>query len=173
MVEYAYKYRIGLSVYLLQFDGDEVYFTEYTGGEEIRSGIEAVQNLPFVIFYNRFQLKHIPDKQDLFSAERFAQIAGVDAQDAVYRIYDICTYHRNLVYDDQLDLLEQLAVRLGILEKLMNASALKAQVWIVWQDGIKWEFEEAVHRAPSGIDCGNTGRSENDIFLFRIGADIP
>lgn len=46
--------------------------------------------------------------------------------------------------------------------------ALKAQVRIVRQDGIKRKFEEAVHRASSGIDCGNAGRSKNDIFLFRI-----
>ena len=75
--------------------------------------------------------------------------------------------------DDQFDLFEQLAVWFGILEKLMDASALKAQVRIVRQDGIKRKFEEAVHRASSGIDCGNAGRSKNDIFLFRIGTDMP
>ena len=118
-------------------------------------------------------MEYIADEQDLFPAERLAQITGVNAQDAVYGIYDIRTYHRDLIDDDQFDLFEQLAVWFGILEKLMDASALKDQVRIVRQDGIKRKFEEAVHRASSGIDCGNAGRSKNDIFLFRIGTDMP
>lgn len=48
---------------------------------------------------------------------------------------------------------------------------MKAQVRIR-QDGIKRKFEEAVHRASSGIDCGNAGKGVRTTYFFFVLAQI-
>ena len=75
MVQYVDKYLVGLTVDGLQFNGHEVYLSEYSCREEIRGRIETVQYVPFVPFHYGFQLEYIAHQQDLFSAERLPEVA--------------------------------------------------------------------------------------------------
>jgi len=59
MVEDTDEYRVCLSIYFLKFDRDQVYLTEHSGREKVRSGIEAVQNFPLIVLYNGFELEDI------------------------------------------------------------------------------------------------------------------
>ena len=75
MVQYVDKYLVGLAVDGLQFNGHEVYLSEYSCREEIRGRIETVQYVPLVPFHYGFQLEYIAHQQDLFSAERLPEVA--------------------------------------------------------------------------------------------------
>ena len=131
MVQHADELRVALAIHLLQFDRYQFYLAEYTGREEIGRGVEAVQNVALVGLHHRLQLENVAHEQQLLAAEGFAQVVAIDAQDAVDGVDDVGPHHRNLVDDDQLQLLEQLAVGLGILEELVDASLLQAQVGVV------------------------------------------
>ena len=131
VVQHVDEDFVRLPVHRLQFDGDEVYLAEYPCREEVGSGVEAVQYLAFIPLYDGFQLENVAHKQDLLTAERFAQVAGVDAENAVYGVDDVGAYHGNLVNDDQLQFFEQFAMGLGVLEELVDASPLQAEVGII------------------------------------------
>ena len=75
VVQYADKCCIRLAIDFLQFDRYKIYLIENSCREKIGSGIEAIQYFPFVSFHHRLQLKDITHQQDLFSAERFPEIA--------------------------------------------------------------------------------------------------
>ena len=172
VVQYPDKLRVILPVYLLQFDGHQFYLAEYPCRKEIRSRVEAVQYFPLIPLDDRLQLKDIAHQQHLFTAEGFAQVVTVNPQYPVHRINDVGPHHRNLVNNDQFQLLKQFAMRLGILEKFVNTAFLQTQVRIIGQQRMKRQLEEAVQRAASGIDGCYPCRSQHHMFLAYIVADV-
>ena len=124
VIQHADELRVALAIHLLQFDRYQFYLAEYTGREEIGRGVEAVQDVALVSLHHRLQLEDIAHEQQLLAAEGFAQVMAIDAQDAVDGVDDVGPHHRNFVDDDQLQLLEQLAVGFGVLEELVDASLL-------------------------------------------------
>ena len=110
VVEHSHEGRIALSVYLCQFNGHQFHFVEDSGREEIGRRVEAVQDFTLVALYDRLQLIDIAHQQHLLASERFAHVLGVDTQYLVDEVDDVGTYHRDFVDDDQLQLLDELAV---------------------------------------------------------------
>ena len=49
---------------------------------------------------------------------------AIDTQDAVHGVNDVGPHHRDFIDDDQLQILEQLAVGLAVFEKGVNTSPL-------------------------------------------------
>ena len=172
VVQHADELRVALAVHLLQLDRHQFYLAEYTGREEVGRGVEAVQDVALVGLHHRLQLEDVAHEQQLLAAEGFAQVVAVDAQDAVDGVDDVGPHHRNLVDNDQLQLLEQLAVGLGVLEELVDAPLLQAQVGVVGQQGVEGQLEEAVQGASARVDGGDTCGGQHDVLLAHVVADI-
>ena len=74
MVEHAHECFICLSIYFSQLDGHQLDFVEDSCREEVWSGVEAVEDFPFVTLHHRLQLIHITHQQNLLASERFTHI---------------------------------------------------------------------------------------------------
>jgi len=64
-------------------------------------------------------------------------------------------------------------VRFGVFKEFVDASSLQAEIGIIGQQRIKRQFEETVQRASPRIDGGNSRRSQHNVFLLGMFADIP
>ena len=170
MVEYGNEGGILLPVHLLQFDGHEAHFPEHLGREEIGRGIVAVQHLPFVGLDHRFELEYVPHEQQLLAAERFPGVMSVESQYAVDEVDDVRTHHRDFVDDDEFHLADELLVGGVVFQEVLEPACAEARV--VGQERIEGEFEETMERAATGIDGGNAGGGQHDMFLARVGAYI-
>ena len=172
MVQHADEGRVALPVHLLKLDGHEVNLAEHPCREEERAGVEAVQDFLLITLHHRLQLVDVAHQQQLLAAEGLAQVVRIDAQDAVHGVDEVRPHHRNLVDDDQFQLLQQLAVLLGVAQELVDASALQAQVGVVRQQRVEGQAEEAVQRAASGVDGGDARGSQDHVLLLHIVADV-
>ena len=77
VVEYVDKYFVRLPVYFCQFDRHQFHFLEDTSRKEVRIRVEAVDDFPFIIFYDRLQLIYIAYQQKLFPSKRFAHVLRI------------------------------------------------------------------------------------------------
>ena len=99
-----------------------MYLLEHAGREEEGIRVEQAENLFLVGWYDRLQLEHVANEQELLSPEWQAHVARVDPQDAVDAIDDIHPYHRYLVDDDQLGLRDDFPFLLRVLKELEDAA---------------------------------------------------
>ncbi|MNE91126.1 hypothetical protein D3C80_1887020 [compost metagenome] len=68
---------------------------------------------PFLVFHNRRQLKHITDKDHLHAAERCVRLIPYHSQQGVNRIHCIGPHHRDLVYDEGVETLDDITFDAG------------------------------------------------------------
>ena len=73
------KLGVALTIYLAQFDADELHLLPNLSREEIGRGIERLHQSPFVFLNHRFQLENIAHQQQLLTSKRFAHIATINA----------------------------------------------------------------------------------------------
>ena len=125
MVEHSHKHGVTLPIDMGQFYCHQLYLTEHMSREEVGIGIETVDDVALVGFHHRFQLEGIAYQQQLLAAKWLTQVVGIDTQDTIDSIDNVCAHHRNLIDDDKFQLFEQLAVRLAVFEKFMDAPSLQ------------------------------------------------
>ena len=135
-------------------------------------GVETSQDLPLIHLHDRLQLKHIPHEQQLLAAKRHPGIAGKDPQDLVNAINQISTYHRYLINDDQLHLLQDLPLLLGIFKEIVDTAMLRAQVRIIRQHRPKRQFEKGMQGDTSCIDRCDARGCQHHVLLLRMLTDI-
>lgn len=61
---------------------------------------------------------------------------------------------------------------LGVLEELVDAPLLQAQVGVVGQQGVERQLEEAVQGAPARVDGGDACGGQHDVLLAHVVADV-
>ena len=104
-VEQGQNVRVAFDVFYRR-NPDAAGFSIFAGLEQI---IEYVRNLHF----DEEDLAYLHE-QKLFSSERLAHVARIYSERLVDEVDYVGAYHRNLVDDDQLQLLDQLLQGLGI-----------------------------------------------------------
>ena len=169
-VQDADEHRVRLPVDLGQLDGHQFHLLEDGGREEIRVRIEPVQDFAFLVLHHRLQLEDVSHQQHLFPAERLTHVLRVGAQNLVDEVDDVGTYHRNLVDDDQLQVLDEFPVVGAVFQEVVEFAALKAGV--VRQERVKRQFEETVQGTPSGVDGRDSGRCQDHVFFPGHLADM-
>ena len=140
MVEYVNEERIALAIYLCQFDADQLELAEHLGIEEKGTGVEGPQQLAVFLTNHRFQLIDIAHEQELLAAKGFAHVAAIDAEHLVDEVDDVCTYHRNLIDDDEFQFAENLALLSVVLQGFADVASVVACV--VGQQRVEWQLEE-------------------------------
>ena len=138
----------------------------HLGREKVGRGIEGLHQPPLVLFDDRLQLEDVTHQQELFASEGLAHVPAVDAEHFVYEVNDVCPHHGYLVDDDEFQFAEQLQGDTTVLERFTYVAWGIARV--VGQQRMERQFEEGVQRLTPGIDSGNTGRGEYDIFLLGL-----
>ena len=148
---------VGLAVHLAELDGYDGHLLPHLGVEEIRAGVEGLQQLAVVVLEHRLAAEGL-------------WVAGVDAQQLVDEVDDVCAHHRYLVDDDEFDLTDELALGTRVLQRLLDVAAVVAR--IVGQQGVEWQSEEAVERGASGVDGRDASRGEDHVLLLGGLCDI-
>ena len=140
------------------------------GIEEEKVGVVSAQNVAHIGSNYRFELKDVAHEEELLSAEGFAHILVVDAENAVHEVDHVGTYHRNLVDDNQVELLNDFHFLFWVSERL--AYPARRIVGVVWDKGFQRHLEESVHCHAPHIHGSDAGGGEDNEFLPGCLADI-
>ena len=169
-VEQRDEFAVGLSVYFLQLDRHQFHLAESVGIEEEKVGVVSAQNVAHIGSNYRFELKDVAHEEELLSPEWFAHILVVDAENAVHEVDHVGTYHRNLVDDNQVELLNDFHFLFWVTERLADLSG--RIVGVVGDKRLERHLEERVHSHAPHIHGSDAGGGEDNEFLPGCLADI-
>ena len=136
----------------------------------------AAQHLPFFLLYNGRELKEVANKQELNPAKRLVDPSNV-AQRPVDGISKVGTQHAHFVYNEQLDISNELFARFvhrkmthqGVLRfKLhrLRKSRLRTECWNKTR---KRQLKEGMDGDSTCVECRNTGWRYNcQVFISRL-----
>ena len=171
MVEDGNEGGVALPVDFIQFDTYQRVVLEDFGIEEVAAGIIRLQELAVFLLEDRFQLVDVAHQQKLFSTERFTHVAVVNTEYFVDEVDDVGSDHADFVDDNQFHFAQQLAFVTVVFQR---AAEVASRVSFVGGDKrVEREFEEAVQCAAAGIDGGNAGRCEDNVFFLCGRSYIP
>src|SRR5688572_4171204 len=107
-VEDRYESLFVLPVDLIKLNKYRRIFPDHKAIEKIGATVKFFEEAPLGFLYNRWQLKHISDKQHLYAAESFMVFATDMTKHDIHGIQHIATHHTYFINDEQLKLLYHL-----------------------------------------------------------------
>ncbi len=148
---------LGLTVDLFQLDEFhcECLFPEHLCREEIRRLVTVGEYLPFGRCDNRWKLIEVADKDHLDTPEPLLAVGAVEAHEFLHAVEQIGPYHRDLVDNDGVELLIDLAFRSADLLDLFRGDA-------------RFETEKRMDCLPLHINGGDPRGCENSHLLACI-----
>ena len=156
-VEEPQEFGVFLPVYMVKGDDAVLQFAQDVARKEIRRLVHIAQHCHLVVLYHGRELLQVAYHQQLDAAERPRRVA-VAAQNGVDGVEQVGTYHRNLVYHQQVHRAYQL--EFVAAEAVDTARALGA-------GGVAYgELEKRVYGDSSGVDGGDArGSDDYDVLV--------
>ena len=155
---------VGLSIHLLQFDGDKRRLLQRTARKEKLRVVVFHEGFTIFLTHHGGQLLKVANHQELHSPKR-SRVGAQATERSIHAVQEVGTHHGDFVDDDEIERTNQLALSIGKSELLIGKSASGD----VHAEG---QLEKGVNGHSSSIDGSDARGREHHHALVRLFAKL-